>query len=108
MTDHHGVGLVHGRPEVNGVDIHYAVGGSGEPVLLLHGVPKTMYYWRHVVPLLTPFYTIVAVVRSRFGGRPQRRRCVSRTPAGRRRREVAVLLEAALVIVSEPHGAGRP
>jgi hypothetical protein len=53
LTDHAGVRLTHGKPEVNGVEIHYAIGGAGEPVFLLHGVPKTMSYWRHVVPLLT-------------------------------------------------------
>jgi hypothetical protein len=44
------------------VEIHYAIGGAGEPVFLLHGVPKTMSYWRHVVPLLTPHYTVIADV----------------------------------------------
>ena len=53
LTDHAGVRLTHGKPKVNGVEIHYAIGGAGEPVFLLHGVPKTMSYWRHVVPLLT-------------------------------------------------------
>ena len=41
------------------MEIHYAIGGADEPVLLLHGVPKTMSYWRHVVPLLTPHYTVI-------------------------------------------------
>ncbi|MCT9935290.1 alpha/beta hydrolase [Planotetraspora sp. A-T 1434] len=67
LTDHHGVRLVHARPEVNGVDIHYAIGGSGDPVFLLHGVPKTMYYWRHVIPLLTPYHTVVALDCRGFG-----------------------------------------
>ena len=57
LTDHAGVRLTHGKPKVNGVEIHYAIGGAGEPVFLLHGTPKTMSYWRHVVPLLTPHYT---------------------------------------------------
>ena len=57
LTDHTRVRLRHGKPKVNGVEIHYAIGGAGEPVFLLHGVPKTMSYWRHVVPLLTPHYT---------------------------------------------------
>ena len=48
LTDHAGVRLTHGKPKVNGVEIHYAIGGAGEPVFLLHGVPKTMSYWRHV------------------------------------------------------------
>lgn len=68
LADHAGVRLVHGKPQVNGVEIHYAIGGTGEPVFLLHGVPKTMTYWRHVVPLLTPHYTIVAVDNRGFGG----------------------------------------
>ena len=68
LTDHAGVRLTHGKPTVNGVEIHYAIGGAGEPVFLLHGVPKTMSYWRHVVPLLTPHYTVVVVDNRGFGG----------------------------------------
>lgn len=48
LTDHAGVRLTHGKPKVNGVEIHYAIGGAGEPVFLVHGVPKTMSYWRHL------------------------------------------------------------
>jgi len=40
LTDHAGVRLIHGKPKVNGVEIHYAIGGGGEPVFLLHGVPN--------------------------------------------------------------------
>jgi pimeloyl-ACP methyl ester carboxylesterase len=68
LADHAGVRLTHGKPKVNGVEIHYAIGGAGDPVFLLHGVPKTMSYWRHVVPLLTPYYTVVAVDNRGFGG----------------------------------------
>ena len=46
LADHAGARLTHGKPKVNGVEVHYAVGGPGEPVFLLHGVPKTMSYWR--------------------------------------------------------------
>jgi pimeloyl-ACP methyl ester carboxylesterase len=68
LADHAGVRLRHGKPSVNGVEIHYAIGGAGEPVFLLHGVPKTMSYWRHVVPLLTPHHTVIAVDNRGFGG----------------------------------------
>ena len=68
LADHAGAWLRHGKPKVNGVEIHYAIGGTGEPVFLLHGVPKTMSYWRRVVPLLTPYYTVVAVDNRGFGG----------------------------------------
>ncbi len=53
---------------LSGVEIHYAIGGAGEPVFLLHGVPKTMSYWRRVVPVLTPHYTVIAVDNRGFGG----------------------------------------
>ncbi len=68
LADHAGAWLAHGKPRVNGVEIHYAIGGTGEPVFLLHGVPKTMSYWRHVVPLLTPHFTVIAVDNRGFGG----------------------------------------
>ena len=68
LTDHAGARLIHGKPKVNGVEIHYAIGGTGEPVFLLHGVPKTMSYWRHVVPLLTPHYTVIALDNRGVGG----------------------------------------
>ncbi len=68
LADHAGARLAHAKPKVNGVEIHYAIGGVGEPVFLLHGVPKTMSYWRLVVPLLTPHYTVVAVDNRGFGG----------------------------------------
>jgi pimeloyl-ACP methyl ester carboxylesterase len=68
LTDHAGVRLTHGKPKVNGVEIHYAIGGAGEPVFLLHGVPKTMSYWRLVVPLLTPHYTVIVADNRGAGG----------------------------------------
>ncbi|MDT5002353.1 MAG: hypothetical protein QOK12_4458, partial [Mycobacterium sp.] len=37
---------------VNGVDIHVAEGGSGEPLLLLHGYPQSGECWRSVAPQL--------------------------------------------------------
>jgi len=60
VKDHHGNDVRHGRALVNGVRLHYMIAGSGEPVFLLHGVPKTSYHWRHVIPLLTPHYTVIA------------------------------------------------
>lgn len=44
--------LAQGDALVNGVRIHYAVVGQGEPVLLLHGWPESLVAWRHVMPLL--------------------------------------------------------
>src|SRR5215469_15009981 len=45
---------------VNGVQIHYVIGGRGDPVVLLHGCPETWYEWRHVMPALAKNYTAIA------------------------------------------------
>jgi haloacetate dehalogenase len=42
-----------------GVHIHARVGGSGPPVLLLHGFPQTHVMWHKVAPRLAAHYTLV-------------------------------------------------
>ena len=51
IVDHEGTPVTSTRMHVNGVRLHYLEAGSGEPVVLLHGVPKTSYHWRFVIPL---------------------------------------------------------
>lgn len=47
--------------EVNaGVGIHALVGGSGPPLLLLHGHPQTLAIWHRVAPRLAERFTVVA------------------------------------------------
>jgi haloacetate dehalogenase len=43
-----------------GVTINAVKGGSGPPVLLLHGAPLTLYTWRDVAPGLAESFTVVA------------------------------------------------
>ena len=43
-----------------GVTINAAKGGSGPPLLLLHGAPLTLYTWRDVAPRLAEDFTVVA------------------------------------------------
>src|SRR5258706_8063857 len=45
--------------EVNGVRIHYSVGGSGKAVVLLHGYAQTSYMWRPIMPLLAMNHTVI-------------------------------------------------
>ncbi|WP_433147867.1 alpha/beta fold hydrolase [Actinomadura nitritigenes] len=59
MLDHQGEPVRTGRAAVNGTSLHYRTAGAGPAVVLLHGVPKTGYHWRHLVPKLTPRYTVV-------------------------------------------------
>ncbi|MEV4538108.1 alpha/beta hydrolase [Asanoa sp. NPDC049518] len=41
------------------VTLHAAVGGSGSPVVLLHGFPQTHLMWRHVAADLAADYTVI-------------------------------------------------
>jgi pimeloyl-ACP methyl ester carboxylesterase len=50
----------HHTASVNGIQMHYVIGGQGDPVVLLHGWPQTWYEWRHVMPALTKNYTVIA------------------------------------------------
>ncbi|NJQ14978.1 alpha/beta fold hydrolase [Streptomyces bohaiensis] len=43
----------------DGVELHAAVGGSGPPVVLLHGFPQTHLMWRHVAADLAADHTVV-------------------------------------------------
>jgi len=50
----------HQMAAVNGVQIHYVIGGHGDPVVLLHGYPETWYEWHKVMPALAKNYTVIA------------------------------------------------
>lgn len=43
----------------DGVGLHVAVGGSGAPVVLLHGFPQTHLMWRHVAADLAADHTVI-------------------------------------------------
>jgi hypothetical protein len=45
--------------EVNGVRLHYWIGGSGNPVVLLHGYAETGLMWRPIMPLLAKRHTVI-------------------------------------------------
>jgi pimeloyl-ACP methyl ester carboxylesterase len=51
--------LTHDTAAVNGVRLHYRVGGSGSPVVLLHGWPQTGHCWRHVAGPLAADHTVI-------------------------------------------------
>lgn len=52
--------FAHHRANVNGIRLHYVIGGQGDPVVLLHGWPTTWYEWRHVMSILGDRYTVIA------------------------------------------------
>jgi haloacetate dehalogenase len=51
----------------DGVTIRAAVGGSGPPVLLLHGYPQTHLMWHAVAPALAEDHTVVAADLRGYG-----------------------------------------
>ncbi|WP_337183776.1 alpha/beta hydrolase [Shinella sp.] len=67
IYDHEGKAVKHGRARVNGIRMHYVTAGEGEPLLLLHGTPKTHFYWYRLIPLLTPHFRVVAPDLRGFG-----------------------------------------
>lgn len=52
--------FTHQTAIANGVNLHYVIGGEGEPVLLWHGFLETWYCWRKVMPALAEQYTVIA------------------------------------------------
>src|SRR5215203_2315080 len=50
----------HNTASVNGIQLHYVIGGQGDPVVLLHGWPETWYAWHKVMPALAQNYTVIA------------------------------------------------
>ena len=47
--------------------LRYRIGGSGPPLLLLHGHPRTHATWYRVAPLLARSYTVVCPDLRGFG-----------------------------------------
>ena len=45
--------------EVNGIRLHYLIGGQGNPVVLLHGYAETGHMWLPLMPLLAKNHTVI-------------------------------------------------
>jgi haloacetate dehalogenase len=53
-------GFTRRRIKTRGAEIEVAVGGSGPPLLLLHGNPLTLVSWHRIAPSLARDFTVVA------------------------------------------------
>lgn len=60
------------RTEIDGVPVNAVYGGSGPPVLVLHGFPQTHAMWHRIAPDLARDHTLVAPDLRGYGdsGRP--------------------------------------
>jgi haloacetate dehalogenase len=52
-------GFARRRIATSGADINLVIGGSGLPLLLLHGYPQTHLMWRKLAPRLAADFTVV-------------------------------------------------
>lgn len=50
----------HATVRVNNVDIHYVIGGKGEPLVLVHGFGQNWYMWNRLLPELSKHFTVIA------------------------------------------------
>jgi pimeloyl-ACP methyl ester carboxylesterase len=54
-------GVEHRFVEVDGLRIHVAEAGEGDPVVLLHGWPQNWWEWRRLIPLLADRYRVICL-----------------------------------------------
>jgi len=66
-------GFKHQYAIVNGVKIHYVIGGHGAPLMLVHGFPQNWYMWNRLLPELSKHFTVIAPDLRGVGesGKPQ-------------------------------------
>jgi len=60
-------GFKTGTFEGSGATINYVTGGSGSPLLLLHGYPENHLMWRKVAPRLADSFTLVVADLRGYG-----------------------------------------
>ena len=53
--------------EEGSIEISYLIGGSGPPLLLLHGFPQTKAIWSQVAPELAKHFTVIAADLRGYG-----------------------------------------
>jgi pimeloyl-ACP methyl ester carboxylesterase len=50
----------HQVAQVNGINMHYVIGGEGEPLVLVHGFGQNWYMWNRILPELSKHFTVIA------------------------------------------------
>ena len=65
-------GFSYGTHSADGVDVAYCTGGSGSPLLLLHGFPQTHMMWAQIAPKLAQNFTVICADLRGYGasGKP--------------------------------------
>lgn len=66
-TGSFGAGFTRHQINADGVMINCRIGGSGPPLLLLHGYPQTHYMWHKIAPRLAQDFTVIAADLRGYG-----------------------------------------
>jgi pimeloyl-ACP methyl ester carboxylesterase len=53
-------GFKHATMVVNGIKIHYVIGGKGAPLVLIHGFGQNWYMWNRLLPAFSKHFTVIA------------------------------------------------
>jgi pimeloyl-ACP methyl ester carboxylesterase len=60
-------GVEHGYVDVDGLLMHAAEAGEGDPIVLLHGWPRHWYLWRDLIPQLATDRRVICPDLRGFG-----------------------------------------
>jgi haloacetate dehalogenase len=72
------------RIRTSGAEIHCEFGGSGPPLLLLHGYPQTHAMWHRIAPSLAQTYTVVCPDLRGYGDSAKPESDATHTPYSKR------------------------
>jgi pimeloyl-ACP methyl ester carboxylesterase len=61
-------GFQHAYADVNGIRLHYVIGGEGAPLVLLPGWPETWWGYHKIMPELARHYRVIVVDLRGMGG----------------------------------------
>ncbi|WP_435592373.1 alpha/beta fold hydrolase [Nocardia sp. bgisy118] len=59
LSSDSGADVQHRFVQIDGLRIHYAEAGAGEPLILLHGWPQHWWEWRHLLGPLAQRYRVI-------------------------------------------------
>jgi pimeloyl-ACP methyl ester carboxylesterase len=51
--------FTHQTASVNGINIHYVIGGEGPPLVLVHGFGQSWFMWNRLLPEFSKQFTVV-------------------------------------------------
>jgi haloacetate dehalogenase len=77
-------GFAERRIATAGAEIHCVVGGSGPPLLMLHGYPQTHAMWHRVAPELAERFTVVCADLRGYGDSSKPASDATHTPYSKR------------------------